>query len=285
MKIILSRKGFDSGSGGSPSPILPEGRMLSLPIPDKQSPIRYSDIILHGHNFGNIVSSLSRGKVLARHNAHLDPDLNVRSVQRGRGWKPLFGATSIAQGHLTKQGVQAGDIFLFFGLFREASHTDGTYRFVEGTQPKHVIWGWLQIGEIFNVDRCDGARYSWALYHPHFYRGEDSNNTLYVASKYLNISTGLTNGLKGAGVFTHYSEVLQLTAPGQRKPSLWKLPGWFYPGNNRNPLTYHSDMTRWAKTKEYTYLRTVGRGQEFVINSTDYPEAESWAIDILKTSA
>ena len=29
MKIILSRKGFDSGSGGVPSPIFPDGQLLS----------------------------------------------------------------------------------------------------------------------------------------------------------------------------------------------------------------------------------------------------------------
>ena len=33
MKIILSRKGFDSSSGGGPSPIV-DGRCLSLPIPE-----------------------------------------------------------------------------------------------------------------------------------------------------------------------------------------------------------------------------------------------------------
>jgi len=34
MKIILSRKGFDSKNGGIASPILPDGALLSLPIPD-----------------------------------------------------------------------------------------------------------------------------------------------------------------------------------------------------------------------------------------------------------
>jgi hypothetical protein len=33
MKVILSRKGFDSASGGMPSPILPDGTLISLPIP------------------------------------------------------------------------------------------------------------------------------------------------------------------------------------------------------------------------------------------------------------
>lgn len=37
MKLILSRKGFDTHNGGGPSPILPDGRMLSLPIPERRT--------------------------------------------------------------------------------------------------------------------------------------------------------------------------------------------------------------------------------------------------------
>jgi hypothetical protein len=43
MKIILSRKGFDSAYGGYPSPIFPSGEMISLPIPLEDS-MRYSDL-------------------------------------------------------------------------------------------------------------------------------------------------------------------------------------------------------------------------------------------------
>lgn len=35
MKVILSRKGFDSANGGIVSPVFPDGRMLSFPIPSK----------------------------------------------------------------------------------------------------------------------------------------------------------------------------------------------------------------------------------------------------------
>jgi hypothetical protein len=47
MKVILSRKGFDSSYGGFASPILPDGRIISLPIPssDKEA-LRYSDLKL-----------------------------------------------------------------------------------------------------------------------------------------------------------------------------------------------------------------------------------------------
>jgi hypothetical protein len=43
MKIIMSRKGFDSAYGGYPSPILPDGKMVSLSIPSGDS-LRYSDL-------------------------------------------------------------------------------------------------------------------------------------------------------------------------------------------------------------------------------------------------
>ena len=44
MKVILSRKGFDSEYGGYLSPILPNEQMISLPIPDSKDDIRYSGI-------------------------------------------------------------------------------------------------------------------------------------------------------------------------------------------------------------------------------------------------
>ncbi|MBO4456467.1 MAG: hypothetical protein J5802_01965 [Butyrivibrio sp.] len=37
MKIILSRKGFDSTNGGCASPIMPDGTLLSMPIPSDES--------------------------------------------------------------------------------------------------------------------------------------------------------------------------------------------------------------------------------------------------------
>ena len=43
MIVIISRKGFDSSSGGVPSPIFFNGKMLSLPIPDKHSKIQHKD--------------------------------------------------------------------------------------------------------------------------------------------------------------------------------------------------------------------------------------------------
>ena len=117
MKLILSRKGFDSSAGKKPSPIFPEGTMLSLPIPDKASTITYKDIAGNAcASVGELVQDLA--KISPTHRAHLDPDLSAHSIPRADGWRPLFGQEGAAESHLENQGVGPGDIFLFFGLFR-----------------------------------------------------------------------------------------------------------------------------------------------------------------------
>lgn len=111
MRIILSRKGFDSAAGGCPSPIFPDGRLFSLPIPDKKSPIVYSDIQFEGMNVGELVSQLTRDPKRIRHFAHLDPDLRSEAINRLPGWRPLMGQAGSAQGHLRNEGIQLGGIF------------------------------------------------------------------------------------------------------------------------------------------------------------------------------
>ena len=44
MKVILSRKGFDSSNGGCPSPIMPDGTLLSMPIPSNDE-IGYDELL------------------------------------------------------------------------------------------------------------------------------------------------------------------------------------------------------------------------------------------------
>ena len=58
MKIILSRKGFDGTAGGVPSPIMPDGTLLSLPIPAKMDKLRYSDIQYEGVSYSEILRQL-----------------------------------------------------------------------------------------------------------------------------------------------------------------------------------------------------------------------------------
>src|SRR5437870_929389 len=111
MKLILSRKGFDAGAGGTASPITPDGVMLSLPIPDKTSPIRYQDITLRGYPLGDVVDELTKGKQKPHFGAHLDPDVVPSAYPRGKGWRGIFGQTDGDQTVLAREGVGPGDLF------------------------------------------------------------------------------------------------------------------------------------------------------------------------------
>lgn len=53
MKVILSRKGFDSSAGCIASPILPDGTLLSLPIPG-ESNTKYSEICYNDKKYSDI---------------------------------------------------------------------------------------------------------------------------------------------------------------------------------------------------------------------------------------
>jgi len=283
MKIILSRKGFDSSrnSGRVPSPIFEDGKMVSLPIPDRQSPIQYQNILWNKYNIGPIVNSLTRGRIKPDFKAHLDPDLNKESLQRHQKWRPILGQEGSAQGHLRNQGINPGDIFLFFGLFREVIKIKSDFQFRKGTSPKHVIWGWMQIDEIIKVDQADHNRLNWAQYHPHFHRKPDIKNTLYIAKKYLEHKLVEREKIHGAGFFKQFSPKLRLTDSKSKKPSTWKLPIWFYPTEGKNPLTFHSNMERWERIDDHITLKTVGRGQEFVFDSAEYPESIDWLANLL----
>lgn len=276
MLVIMSRKGFDSSSGGVPSPIFPDGKMLSLPIPDKDSKIKYKDIRWNKQTVGEIVSDLTKGKIPSAFNAHLDPDLIRDSMPRLNKWNPAFGQIAAAQGHLRNQNIGPGDLFLFFGLFREIIKRDSGFRYKSGTTTKHIIWGWLQIDEIITVDTCDRRKYTWASYHPHFQKGPDKSNTLYIAKKHLNVPGIDNKRIKGASVFGNFNNKLQLTEEASLKPSLWKLPKWFYPSGKKPPLTYHPNSSSWHIKRDHVLLQSAAKGQEFVLDCRYYTEAMRW---------
>jgi hypothetical protein len=271
MKIILSRKGFDSSAGGCPSPIFPDGSMLALPIPDRDSQVRYQDLTWQGRNLGDLVPRLAGGKPRAHYRAHLDPDLIPAMRPRAADWRPVFGQRGPAQGHLRNNDVGVGDLFLFFGLFRNVTEAGD---FIPGTPSRHILWGWLQVAEALPVDDHRG-RLAWAGDHPHLSIVGDPSNTMYVASGRLTLPGA--EHLPGAGVFGRFSPNLQLTAPGSAGPSTWTLPAWFNPEGRRSALSYHSKAGAWERCVDGVKLQTVGRGQEFVLNADDYPESHSWA--------
>jgi hypothetical protein len=118
MKLILSRKGFDSGSGGGASLITTNNDLISLPIPDDPGvghPTSYNQISSAAGNLGPIVSTLTNGKIRGTDLAHLDPDLDKCSLSRAPGnWAPAFGQRDKAAApHLDNYNVGVGDLFIF----------------------------------------------------------------------------------------------------------------------------------------------------------------------------
>lgn len=280
MKIILSRKGFDSSAGGCPNPIFPNGAMFALPIPDGQSIIpynhvQYQDVDTQSINVGSLVKHLTKDKIKPHHKAHLDPDLNSLTYPRQEHWQPVLGQSGSAQGHLNNHDIGVGDVFVYFAVFREVEKFQRKWRFIPGTTNKHIIWATMKVADVVKVDDIrHQTAFDWLKYHPHYQYDADPNNILYLGEK------------KETRVFSKYHSSLQLTCPHSNKPSVWSLPKWFYPKQPRGqkqiktPLSYHNNLDRWSLNNGQCELQAVARGQEFILNADEYPDAITWLEDL-----
>jgi len=269
LKIIFSRKGFDGTAGGCPSPII-DGQPLSMPIPSGMpTPTRFGD--LNGL-YGSLVGDLTRGRLTARDWCHLDPDINPDSLPRQTGWRGALGQVSRAQGHLANQGVQAGDLFIFWGLFRPVEHV-GRWQFAG--KPEHRIWGWLQIADIIELG-ADGSHAveerPWLSDHPHARAGWGAQNVLYIASEQFALGSHKLP-LLGSGVLkTGY----RLSEAGATT-STWRVPDWLNPRRGGSGMTYHPPH-RWG---EDGTVQSAPRGQEFVTEPPKDGHAVEWLAALL----
>ena len=173
MKVILSRKGFDSANGGIASPIFEDGTMLSFPIPSKnhdKDKIAYEELTCNKILLNELLENLGyQGDKYC----HLDPDLDsTRRVALVEGWKPAFGQINQSASYLINNQIVGGDLFLFFGNFRHVVKSHGKYKFAHinknSADPYYgkemqVIWGYLQVGEIVS-DPKEQEKFFW---HPH----------------------------------------------------------------------------------------------------------------------
>lgn len=279
MKIILSRKGFDSSHGGVPSPIFEDGRLFSLPIPYKRDRTSFANLRFGRTNVGDLVEDLTfyrrerRARTRRNHKCHLDPDLRREALPtRLSGWNPAFGQMDKAQTHLVNEGVDDGDLFLFFGWFKRVENRDGLFRFRKGSPDVHVMFGWLQVGDIYGPFPASVKLPKWVKSHPHA-SYQETQNRIYVARDRLHLD-GVTRALPGGGVFRKFHEDLRLTAPDQPRRSHWQLPKWMYPFEREGtrPLSFHRDKDLWQPSGNWVLLDTVSPGQEFVLNCDNYPE-------------
>ena len=108
MKIILSRKGFDSANGGIVSPIFEDGTMVSFPIPSDDADT-YNSLYYNGIQYSKILRDL---RYKGGDHCHLDPDLDLgRRRKRIDGWFPAFGQRDAAASYPKESGGCAGRYF------------------------------------------------------------------------------------------------------------------------------------------------------------------------------
>lgn len=209
MKIILSRKGFDSANGGIVSPIMEDGTLISFPIPSNDKDT-YDALVYGGQSYTKILEDL---KYKGNPNCHIDPDLSSdRRKTAIDGWCPIFGQINSSAAYLIDRvKVKPGDLFLFFGNYHKVKLTDGKYQYIKKTgdfysdNDLQLIWGYLQVGKII-VDPEEQRKYSW---HPHS-NGDRTcvqSNVMFLASEKLSFN----DNFAGAGVLK-YREDRVLTA-------------------------------------------------------------------------
>lgn len=245
MRIIFSRKGFDSAAGGGSSPIV-DGRAISLPIPSNGfSQTSYGDLGL-----GEKVAEASRGKLGADDLCHHDPMFPGDGIC-------LFGQCGAAQTHLEHQGVGVGDCFVFFGLFRDE----------ETRELHHRIFGFMDVEHI--VQLASGAP-QWLidLGHPHALGMHGRNDVVYCGPGACNAPA---------------SDALRLTV-AEGPPSLWNRPNWLKRGGlsyHDRPTRWIRPLSSSVEPKS-PRLQSVARGQEFVADVGRRGEPANWLEEIKK---
>ncbi len=274
MKIILSRKGFDSSAGGYPSLILKDGTLLSLPIPDEDSTVHYHHLKKENTSYYDLMH-LIKGKIkngnkwskLHKHTScHLDPDIDFNVMERKEGWRGIFGQSGGAQRHLENQQVEIGDLFLFFGWFRKTIQDGKRISFdPKDRNGKHILYGYLQVGDILKVHPSTKVP-DWMMEHPHCtpLKRRRKGNTIYLARRHLTWN----ESFPGYGTFK-FEEKLVLTKDDMNK-SCWDLPECF----RHVPISYHKPEN-WKDD----HFQSVARGQEFVVHTTE--EVIQWAKQII----
>lgn len=80
-----------------------------------------------------------------------------------------------------------------FWLVQRCKKINNKYTFINGTD-KHVIWGYLQVGEIQSIS--EEVKYEdWKDMHPHYYYRHKTKNTAYISTEKL----GFNNSMPGYG--------------------------------------------------------------------------------------
>lgn len=265
MKIIFSRKGIDDAYGKGSSPIMPDASLLSIPIPAKKGEhgVSYSSLYYNSVRYSTILSQL--GIRVGARLCHLDPDLRYDLLPRSSAWLPCFGQHGAAASHLKNQGIASGDLFLFFGTFRETFFDHKKLSFKNDSPKRHIIFGYLKINDVLDLSNYDDRQTAMSVgynNHPHMRNDYSKHNILYTAAS--------------AGTFK-YDDSLVLSQIGSSK-SNWNLPKYF----SEVSISRHQNRDRYQVQKDRVILKTVSIGQDFVVSESK--EVQEWALHLITSN-
>jgi hypothetical protein len=222
-----------------------------------------------------IAFNLSDGHLSPDRPCHLDPDIDraALKVPRPPGWRGALGQASAALSHLRNSGVGPGDLFLFWGLYRQSARTTAGWRYIG--PKRHGIFGWLQVDDVVDL-KLDVlhalVRYPWLERHPHVRPGWTSRNAVFIAREMLSIGNGTTPGF---GIF---DRLIPLSSDSSGMPSVWDVPAWLDPCWGGVGMTYHP-RERWLGDGR---LAAAARGQEFIADAGDRADARDWVISLFR---
>jgi hypothetical protein len=273
MKIIFSRKGFDSTAGGSPSLIFPDGTLFSIPIPSSKDDYCYSELSFQyqGDSIQSILNEIT-GKRIKHNKQRIDCDFSLKQQRCHYDPMPIhqanrlvLGQTGNAEIHLQNQSVGIGDIFLFYGWFRQVEKKDGRWQYLPSSRDIHLIWSWMTIGEAFGLgtqSQREQAKvnYQFLHRHPHLADWREAPNRIYISKE---------GDLLPYSTFRCLTECMEY-----RGRSTWRLPACF---NQPQAFTF---LKNFILDGDDVIISYQGYGQEFVLD-LDMVSSENDRVEIL----
>lgn len=282
LKIILSRKGLDSGVSDLSNLLLTDkngnSNLIMIPIPDCEEKYTYNDLKFSKNQkiLDAVKQYLGKSKKINLHSkCHVDP--NLINYFDDKEFLGTLGQVGQAQSHIENKKIGIGDIFIFFGVFLSGNINDKNELVIRKNNLKHIIFGYLQIGEIIYPNKLSlierekfEKKYSWLKKQPHWTRYKDEpNNCIYIARK----TCTFDHSIKGFGVF-NYNKKLVLTRENDSAVTHWNLPRELI----NLEISYHN-----KNSYKSGYFQSASRGQEFIIEENK--RAEFWAKKLIKKYA
>ncbi len=252
MKIVFSRKGFDSSNGGKPSFIFPDGSLFSVPIPTKNDKLTFGDLQFSyaGDSAHKILNQVTNGLHNENGICHHDP----MEIQHNDGKNLVLGQFGSPDGELRNGGIDKGDIFLFFGWFKHINKINGRWQYLRDSKNIQLIWSYMEVGSIHRINNMSDVKRkelfkqkSFLNEHPHVQRPNfEKNNSLYVSQQHEMFD---------------YDEKRCLTDIKEYETmSKWRLPSFF------NQPSSFTRFKNFILEGDDVIMKYRGVGQEFILN-------------------